>query len=615
MVMTTQRARGSSVEPWYELKENDPDLPERIFGDLVDIKSSWNTRYFKWDRVEEHLGTKDPIGGLWNKSLRFDGSTLSYSVLRSVRDAMRARLSTRRPKVRALTSGARYMVRERARLITKQVKGIFSRSDVYTTNHQVFNDVLDYGIGYHKPFEVGGKIRIERVHPRMVVMDEPDYGSPTVWFQFFDVKKAALIRQYEECENEIGRSSVQDLAQRSRADKLESDWTTVVEAWHCPQSGEGRHVIAVNEDVLADDEWKSTRPGIVPSRFFEPTNGYVGHNLMDLIGDLQDRVYYLLARITDQMDLGGTLKILVDSASGLNVEILSNELIQVLKHNGTKGVPAQVIQIPAVDPIYFQELDRCEGKAFSTMGMNELWASSEKPKGLSSGRAINEMDDITSTRFLDVSQKQESSFVDLGRSCVALASSISGFKVSVSGEIVSWKDIELDEEAYDLTIAPVSMLPDSAPGRIQAIIDDSQLDAQIAADQIVLFDSLDREAYVRQIIAPRLACDKYLDELMYDHDDRGLNENLDLAYLDKKRILCWNQAYLAEDETAMELLETLQDNIKSAKDRMQAAAQPAVAPSAELPPVEGALPTGPEGPMPAGPPPGLEGMPPPAGPM
>jgi hypothetical protein len=613
MATTIRRAGTNSVQPWYELKQDDDDLAERIFGDLSDIKSTWGTRLFKWDRVEEHLGTRDGPTGMWNKNLRLDGSTLTYSVLRSVRDAMRARLSTRRPKIRAFTSGARYTVRERARQITKQMKGIFARSDVYRANHQVFNDVLDYGIGYHKPFEVNGQIRIERVHPRMVVMDEPDYGAPTEWFHFFDVRKSALIAEYEEHEDHIMRSSVQDLDSRQRMDKLDTDWTTVAEAWHCPQSGEGRHVISVNEGIpLVDDDWKSTRPGIVPNRFFEPNTGFVGHNLMDLIGDLQDRVYYLLGRITDQMDLGGTLKILIDAASGLNVEVLSNELIQILKHNGTKGVPAQIIQIPAIDPVYFQELDRCEGKAYSIMGMSELWASSEKPKGLSSGRAINEMDDITSTRFLDVSQKEDAAFVDLGRSCLALACSVPGFKITINGAVISWKDIELDEDEYDLTIAPVSMVPDSSPGKIQQIIDDSQLDAQLAADQIVILDSIDHEAYIRQLIAPKLACEKYLDEIFYDHKDRGLDENLDLAYLDQKRVLVYNQAYLKEDEEAMTLLITLQENIKSAKDRMQQAAQPIAAPSPLPLPVEGAPPE-PGGTSPAPPPGPMDAMPP-AGP-
>jgi hypothetical protein len=543
-----------------------------VFDDLVDIRKSWGGRYAKWDRVDELMGVCDRETGYWNKSLRFDpeSETLEYSALRSVRDAMRARLATRKPKPRAYTAGARYTVREKARQTTKQIKQIFSRSGIYPQGHRVFNDVMDYGIGFYKSFESGGLIRTQRVHPRMVVMDEPDYGDPSVWFNFFDVRKSALVKDHPDFESEIMRSSLVDLHKGGAKEGSESDdWTTVVESWYCPTSKDGRHIISVNEIPLVDDSWRSTVPGVVPVRFFEPGSGYVGDCLVDICGSLQDRIYFLLAKITDMMNLGGTLKILVDGGSGLDVEVMSNELIQVLKYNGTKGIPVQVVQIPAIDPVYFQELDRCEGKVYSLMGVSDMWVSSEKPPGLNSGKALGEMEDITSTRFLDVSQKVDNSFVDLAWSCTSLASSIPGFRVSVNGEDVPWKEIQLDEDEYDISIAPVSILPDTSPGVIQKIIDDAQLDANIAADQLVLFDSIDHEAYVRQIIAPKLACEKYLDEIFWDHKNRGLNPNLDLKYLDKRRLYFWNQAFLKEDERAMDMLEDLKDQIDGALAEMQ----------------------------------------------
>jgi hypothetical protein len=285
--------------------------------------------------------------------------------------------------------------------------------------------------------------------------------------------------------------------------------------------------------------------------------------------------------------------VLVDASSGLDVEVLNNEMIQVWKHNATKGAPAQVIQIPAVDPAYWQELDRTEGKAYSIVGMSELWANSEKPAGISSGRGLEEMNDITSTRFLDTAQLEDQSFVDLARANMALASSIPGFSVVINGEKIAWSDVELSEDEYDLSIAPSSILPDTSPGLIQKILDDSQIDAQLAADQIVLFDSLDHESYIRKLIAPKLACEKLLDEMFYDHKSPELKPNLDLGYLQEKAVLVWNQAYLREDAKAMDLLEGLLADIKGQQDQFQQALQqklPVEGPNQTLPVLPGTQP-------------------------
>lgn len=596
----------SNAEPWYELPEGDPELAKRVFGDLQAIKANWGTRYAKWDAAERLIGTTSKGGaGYWNKALSYDGRNLEYSVVRSVRDALRARLGTRKSKPRAYTSGARYLVREKARLNTKMVKAIFSRANVYIKALKIFDDVLDYGVSYGKPFDVGGKIQFDRAHPRTVVMDEPDYGLPSEWYQFLDVPKRQLICQYPDFENEIMRSGPMDAGESDTAE-VQSGWTTVAESWFTPQDAEGRHIIVCGDASLVDDDWKSKAPGIVPNRFFEPSEGFVGDALGDLLGDIQDEISYLLERIQDSMDIGGTLKLLVDASSGLQVETLSNQLIQVIKHNGTKGNPAQVISIPAIDPVYFQELDRLEGKAYSLVGLSELWASSEKPAGLNSGRALNEMNDITSTRFLDIAQMLDAWYVEVARSCISLASSIDGFKVPINGEWIEWSDIELSEDEYDLTIAPVSLVPDSAPGTIQRILDDAQLDANLAADQLVLLDSLDHEAYIRQLIAPKLAVEKLLDEALYDHSAKNFNKKLDLKYFDQKAVLYWNQAYLKEDDRAMELIEKLQAESAEAQGLMQEPAPEeltAVGPDqmgGGMPPGE----AGPGGPMPPGMPPG-----------
>ena len=139
--MAPRSPNGTKSDPWYTLPEGDSAIPERVFADLVYLRSKWGSRLEKWEYDERLIGTSEKPSTFRKRGITYDGSRLEYSVIRSVRDAMRARLGTRKTKVRAFTSGARYTVRERARLLTKQVKGIFQRADVYIKNHQIFNDV------------------------------------------------------------------------------------------------------------------------------------------------------------------------------------------------------------------------------------------------------------------------------------------------------------------------------------------------------------------------------------------------------------------------------------------------------------------------------------------
>lgn len=579
--------------PWYRVSE-EAHLPNAVQTAMQTYKGKCSNRYSHWDFAELLLGTSKndfgSSGGLWRSAMQFEDSRLKYSIIRSIRDAMKARLATRRPKVRAFTAGARYTVREKARLITKVIKGIFNRSDLYIQNHQIFNDVLDYGIGYAKPYEVEGVIKIDRVHPRCVIIDEPDYAPPTEWFQVEDVNKYELAEQYPEFEDEISRSTLVG----SEQSEQDGDFCTVIEAWYTPASKQGRHCIVTSECVLVDDEWDSDKPGIVPVRFYDPSVGFVGDNLVDILGDIQYEIDYLLMRIQDHLDLGGTLKILVDASSQVNVSVLNNDLIQVIKHNGTKQVPIQVIQIPPIDPVYFQELDRLEQKAYNLVGLSELWSQSQKPVGLNSGRALSEMDDITSARFLHISQKEDDMYVRVAKACLTLADSINGFKIYVNGQLIPWSDIGLSEDEYDISIAPVSIVPDTSPGVIERIINDAQINPELAADQLVLFDSLDHEAYIRQLISPKLAVEKYLDEVLYDHKDSGLDDNLDLNYMQNKAILYYNQAYIDDDKKAQDMLLEVLSNIRDAQKRMKSPGPEQPMPGAPIP---GPGPTQP-GPMP-----------------
>jgi hypothetical protein len=112
--------------------------------------------------------------------------------------------------------------------------------------------------------------------------------------------------------------------------------------------------------------------------------------------------------------------------------------------------------------------------------VSQLAASSLKPEGLNSGRAIREFSDIQSDRLHVPSKSYEQMFMDIGRLSIEVVKIIAaqndgktGYEVRVPGKKsvarVDWNDISLKEDDVVMQIYPVSSLPQDPAGRLQTI--------------------------------------------------------------------------------------------------------------------------------------------------
>jgi len=553
--------------PWYAVEEEDK-IHGAVLDTLRSVMDGATDRLDRWDvneilmneaRYDSIVGTSNqkPPSGYGRSTAGLMDGRLRYNIIRAIGDALKARIASSRPKIRMKTWGARYDLRELARMHTRMFRGIFAASDFYTTAQQIFTDSYMYGIGYAKPYEVNGRVRIDRVHPRCVYMDEPDYGNPCSWFQVEYVSKYELKEMFPECEEDIGRSS--------KISGVGPDWSpggrlqdseiqnnprcTVVEAWYVSPSGDGRHVIVTDQCTLVDEDWSSDQPGIVPFRFFEPAKGFIGQSFVDQLKEIQKEINYILVKIQDHMNLGGTLKVFVDASSRIAVDKLNNEHLQIIKYTGMRGMPIQVVQIPAVDRTYFEQIDRLEQKAYNLVGISELFATAEKPAGIESAKAMSQYEDIQSSRFLHIGQKWQMFF---NKTAVATLNMLreSGATVKVGERTLKGNDFDLGKNMFEIAPSIVSILPDSPSGVIQAVSDYAQMDPQIAADAVALLEDLDLEAYLERSLAPKLYVSKIVDKMLFDHDPVSPDATINLEFAIKQATFAIQQAKLADDSKA-----------------------------------------------------------------
>ena len=115
--------------------------------------------------------------------------------------------------------------------------------------------------------------------------------------------------------------------------------------------------------------------------------------------------------------------------------------------------------------------------AFEQMGISQLSATSNKPAGLNSGKALREYNDIETDRFMTIGQMYERFFLELANHSIGVAvdiyNDIGSYPVKLPNkkylETVDWSEIDLSEDDYVMKMYPVSSLPETPEGKLQTI--------------------------------------------------------------------------------------------------------------------------------------------------
>jgi hypothetical protein len=277
--------------------------------------------------------------------------------------------------------------------------------------------------------------------------------------------------------------------------------------------------------------------------------------------------------------------------------------------NGGGGVIEYVGQQPifttiqSVSPEYFDHLDRLWQRAFELAGISELSATSRKPAGLNSGRAIIEFSDIETERFAIIGQDLERFYLNIAEQQIDLAKQISdetgSYAVIASdgreAELIDWSEVDMERDSFLMQTYPVAFLPQTPSGKweiVAQMIESGFIGQDEAAE---LLDYPDLESVTDRQNAPV----RYADLLIENMLEKGIytppdpHSNLALNV----KLITFALLQAETNNAPEERLDLMRQYVADA-DAMLAEAQAALAP----PPVPG-----------AGVEPGLAELPPDAG--
>jgi hypothetical protein len=129
----------------------------------------------------------------------------------------------------------------------------------------------------------------------------------------------------------------------------------------------------------------------------------------------------------------------------------------------------------------YQYLDRMIQRGFELLGISQLAAQARKDAGVTAAVAMREANDLQTDRLSVIATSYQDLFVDLAKLAITTMkewqtrdkSSARKYEVKSEGskflKTISWGDCDLEDDAYEVKVWPVALLPQSPQAKLQQI--------------------------------------------------------------------------------------------------------------------------------------------------
>lgn len=570
---------------------------------IVSVLRSYRTTRFSRYRSNVALyGQYSLFGSLMGSDLALQRpNRLSQNVVQSNIDTLVSKLSKNQPRAKYQTNLAPLEDQDIAKKLTYLTDGIYAENNAYDLGRMALRDALVFGDGFIHAYNDEGRVRFERVLPFEILVDDNEaaYGSPRSLYRTKVMDRNTLKQLFPDRIQAIESAMPAQFGPYSlTASKGISDMVEVVEAWHLPSSKkakDGKHIICVGSAPLTKmEDWDCDYFPFAHIQWTSGILGFWGQSLAEQLKSIQLELNELLAAIQTTYRLVGTTKVLLPMGSSLPPEHINNNFGSILQYSG--NTPPQYLVPPMIAPEMYRQVETLIQRSFQQSGVSSLSASSMKPAGLNSGKALMEYNDIETERFRAIAKDFERFYMDLAKISVSMARMISA---STKGSYpvyspdkkglskVDWKEIDLKEEDYTISCFPASSLPTEPAGRI-AIVDDLIARGLIDKDdQWSLLEFPDVEAAAQLNNAPLEYLKKIFTAMLKDGEYTSPEKYDNLPLARRQALLHYAKGKeLAVKEENLELIRTFLAELDEIESSLATPpeAQPPLPPEAIMPP-------------------------------
>jgi len=590
-------------------------------------------------RLSDPTGVGQMLMGMY-------GQQLSYNVVKSCVDTQHSHILEARVRPMLLTEKGSWELQQQAKGMQKALDGMFDASDIWTSaGEDTCRDGIMWGMGptLVELDRAGLEQHDIRLMPWELLCDphDGDKGKPRSLFAYHAMERSVLRARFkgnstaEKLVDSAPRSTSRYWSMSYSQHQEIADPVEVVRAWHLPSScvdrdeqsawdvrnpsHDGREVIVVEGGTLEDSPYPFP---YFPVPVFRPRRrafGFRGLGLPEMLAGIQLEITKMLKRIAAIMDLHAVPLLYVWDAARVSIQKMqSNQHSRILTGRQPAGQALQYITPQSVPAEYIAQLQRLIEWAYRMTGISEMSASSTKPAGIESGRALQTLQDNESIRFTPVYRAWNTYHVELARvkadrqRQLALEAKRQGkslARIKYRGdrdlEFVDWSEVDIGERRTDIGVWPTALLPKTPTAKFERAKELTEAGFTTREQAMDLMDFPDIQAATNEANAPRRAIQAKIDYAQAGDTLRSIPHPLDDLEL---LIATAKQRYLTleADRAPANVLTRIRQLITQAVEvqkRMEAQAAP---------------PPGAEGPMPPGgpmPPPmpeamGTPGMPP-----
>lgn len=483
---------------------------DKPYGEIqAAIQSISNNQVLRRDNLIRYARlytNKDLASFLPGSISPYSDRRLSFNVVKSCIDTAHAKIAKNKIRPLVLTEQGDFSQQRKAQFLTQYIHGAFEKAQAYDKMKKAQLHSCVYDIGAVKVYKDTNKntVECEVIHPHELFIDEVEAidGTPRSVFQVRLVARSLLLEAYAQAPKEtvaaIERAQPFVIDGYERA--ANSDLVSVMEAWHLPsgktedpEKTDGRHCICIEGAMLFDEKYAKDHFPIVFLRWNEAPFGFFGEGIASQLVGIQIDINTTLQRIKESQETYAIPRIFLETSSQIQPSQITDEIGSITYYAGTPPVFSNPI---AANPEIYSHLENLVQKAYQMTGISEMSARSLKPAGLESGVALRTFQDIETERFAITALGWQDSHVELAKLFVELSREIYSedkkLSVVVKGKDfikkIKWSEVDMDEDAFVLSVYPTSTLPDRPEGRL-AQVQDWWMSGFITKDEA--FDLLD----------------------------------------------------------------------------------------------------------------------------
>ncbi len=568
---------------WWE-KEDDMDIADSIQSTISFITEhqpgrinqlTASTRLYSNSNVNGFYGGsfRSSLGQASNSS---PGSgRISFNLCSAITDTLTAKMAKNEVLPTFITSGGIWGMQKQAEQLSKFVEGCFYANDTHKKSILAFRDACVWGTGIIHIFNQNNQVALERVFPHEIIIDEVEAlnSSPQQMHRVKIVDRGILMAMFKDDPEAV--EAIRNTAAASGLDMgaigaTAADLVAITESWHLATSEDaenGLHVICLSDAVLFKEVYTKTYFPFAFINYSKRLIGFWGQGAVERVQNLQAEINKLMILIQKAMWMGGGFKILLENGSKVVKQHLDNEIGTIITYSNT---PPQYISPPMIQSEIYPYIDALIAKGFQQEGVSQLAASSLKPLGVDSGKALRTFDEIAEDRQMFLSQDFEEFELEIARQMIEMVKEIheetGEYKVTYPGtlsfETINWSDIHLKKDEYVMKAFPTSALPTEPGAKFATIQEFMQAGLISPRTGRKLFAMPDIEMNDKLANAAENLICKIIEDMLEEGTYRAPEPFYDLALAKQLALEYYNYADLNNcPEEKLELLRQWMDQI------------------------------------------------------